>query len=222
MAKGDNEAARLGFEAALTHYPDHRMAIVGLSNILLDLYSERIVPPKAFPSLDLVGGSEAMPGTEQSTADMIYPERKLSRPTELLPSGPLGLGAFKNLHQSPFAKPLPVGGAAVAAAAPHSPRSPHQHQQQHHDASLTPPYKAASVPLVDRLASRDRAYGLLSNLTKLGTGWNCSEAWFALARAHEESGQLEKAKEVLWWCVELEEGMGVRGWDCVNTGGYVL
>ena len=65
---------------------------------------------------------------------------------------------------------------------------------------------------LSRLAARDRAYGLLSTLTKSGTGWDNSEAWFALARAYEESGQLDKAKESLWWVVELEEARGVRHW----------
>lgn len=132
------------------------------------------------------------------------PTRKGVDSSKLPPTGPIGLGAFKALNQGQPKKP---GG----------PKS-----TSHHDSQLVPPYKASSIPLVDRLASRDRAYGLLSNLTKLGTGWNYSEAWFALARAHEESGQLDKAKDVLWWCVELEEGMGVREWGCVNTGGYVL
>lgn len=207
LAKDNSDTARLGFEAALTHYPDHPAAIVGLSNILLDLYTEKIVPPKAFPGLDLVGGSDAMPGTDRSTADIVSPPRKPSSPPQLLPTEPLGLGAFQNPKKEPF-KPAPVPNSPASAA--------------HHDSHLALPYKAASMPLVDRLASRDRAYGLLSNLTKLGTGWNHSEAWFALGRAHEESGQADKAKEVLWWCVELEEGMGVREWDCVNTGGYVL
>lgn len=208
VAKENIDSARLGFEAALTHYPDHPAAIVGLSNILLDLYAEKIVPPKAFPGLDLVGGSEPMPGTEQSTADIIDPPHKSASPPELLPTEPLGLGAFKTPRRdSPFkSNPDPPSPASAS----------------HHDSHLEPPYKAVSMPLVDRLASRDRAYGLLSNLTKLGTGWNYSEAWFALGRAHEESGQADKAKEVLWWCVELEEGMGAREWDCVNTGGYVL
>ncbi|KAI9807365.1 MAG: hypothetical protein M1833_000108 [Piccolia ochrophora] len=76
---------------------------------------------------------------------------------------------------------------------------------------------------LDRLAARDRAYGLLSSLTKLGTGWDNSDAWFALARAYEEGGQLEKAKEVLWWCVELEEGKPVRHWQWAGGNrGYVL
>lgn len=206
VAKDDMDPARLGFEAALTHFPDHPSAIVGLSNILLDLYSEKIVPPRAFPDLDLIGGSEAMPGTDQSTAGIISPARKVTETPSLLPTTPLGLGAFKS----------PKRDTAHSAELP-------KHQSWSHDESkLEPPHKSSSVPLVDRLASRDRAYGLLSGLTKLGSGWNFSEAWFALARVHEESGQADKAKEVLWWCVELEEGMGVREWNCVNTGGYVL
>lgn len=206
IAKGDTDAGRLGFEAALTHFPDHPAAIVGLSNLLLDLYSEKIVPPKAFPGLNLVGGSDAMPGTDQSTANIISPPRKPTDAIKLLSSEPLGLGTFKNLKKEPARPTEP-------------PKSP---TLSHHDSNLVPPHKASSIPLVDRLASRDRAYGLLSNLTKLGSGWNYSEAWFALARAHEESGQMDKAKEVLWWCVELEEGMGVREWHCVNSGGYVI
>ena len=79
-----------------------------------------------------------------------------------------------------------------------------------------------SPPELSRLAARDRAYGLLSTLTKLGAGWDYSEAWFALARAYEESGQVEKAKEVLWWCVELEDTHPVRDWRCVALGGFVL
>lgn len=212
VAKNNTDSARLGFEAALTHFPDHPSAIVGLSNILLDLYTEKIVPPKAFPGLDLVGGNKAMPGTTQSTADIISPPRKPTEAPKLLPTEPLGLGAFKTSKRNPL--------SFNPTSTPATLKSPTL--AQHHDSQLAPPYKAASMPLVDRLAARDRAYGLLSNLTKLGSGWNYSEAWFALGRAHEESGQTDKAKEVLWWCVELEEGMGVREWDCVNGGGYVL
>lgn len=70
--------------------------------------------------------------------------------------------------------------------------------------------------LLHRLAARDRAYGLLSSLTKSGRGWDCAEAWFALARAYEEMDQPARAKEALWWVVELEEGKGVRRWECVE------
>ncbi|KAL8933357.1 MAG: hypothetical protein Q9216_006403, partial [Gyalolechia sp. 2 TL-2023] len=55
-----------------------------------------------------------------------------------------------------------------------------------------------SPALLSRLAARDRAYGLLSMLTKSGRGWDDSEAWSALARVHEQSGQIDKAKEALW------------------------
>ena len=79
-----------------------------------------------------------------------------------------------------------------------------------------------SPPELSRLAARDRAYGLLSTLTNLGAGWDYSEAWFALARAYEESGQIEKAKEVLWWCVELEDTHPARDWRSVALGGFVL
>ncbi|KAL0262247.1 hypothetical protein SLS55_003686 [Diplodia seriata] len=75
---------------------------------------------------------------------------------------------------------------------------------------------------LNRLAARDRAYSLLSSLTKLGTGWDYSEAWFALARAYEEGGQVQKAKDVLWWCVELEDSKALRKWSCVGVGGFVL
>ncbi|KAL9639740.1 MAG: hypothetical protein Q9164_000752 [Protoblastenia rupestris] len=78
-----------------------------------------------------------------------------------------------------------------------------------------PPEISTSLGMLTRLSARDRAYGLLSALTKSGQGWDSSEAWFALARAYEESGQIEKAKEALWWVVELEEGRGVRGWDAI-------
>ncbi|EEH46071.1 uncharacterized protein PADG_02221 [Paracoccidioides brasiliensis Pb18] len=75
---------------------------------------------------------------------------------------------------------------------------------------------------LDRLAARDRAYGLLSTLTKLGSAWDSSEAWFALSRAFEQSGQIDKAKEVLWWCVELEDKRPIRHWWNIGSGGYVL
>lgn len=75
---------------------------------------------------------------------------------------------------------------------------------------------------LNRLAARDRAYGLLSNLTKLGAAWDDSEAWFALARATELSGQVERSKEILWWCVELEDCRPVRSWRSITAGSYVL
>lgn len=73
-----------------------------------------------------------------------------------------------------------------------------------------------------RLAARDRAYGLLSMLTKLGSSWDNSEAWYALSRAYEAGEQTEKLKEVLWWCIELEDRRPIRHWSNIGSGLYVL
>ena len=116
----------------------------------------------------------------------------------------------------PF-RPLGLGPSPIAQLTPKT-----TDNESSESGDLPAPYKARCLPLTDRLAARDRAYALLSGLTRLGSGWNYSEAWFALARAHEESGQPDKAKEVLWWCVELEEAMGVREWASLGGGGYTI
>lgn len=109
------------------------------------------------------------------------------------------------------------------AKTPSQQTSAEPEQVKHHLTSHTPSAEnRLSPPELSRLAARDRAFGLLSTLTKLGAGWDYSEAWYALARAYEESGQLEKAKEVLWWCVELEDTHPVRNWRSVAVGGFVL
>ncbi|PVI07644.1 filamentation protein-like protein [Periconia macrospinosa] len=133
LAQELKHEARAEFERALQHFPDHPVAIVGLSDILLDIYCEVI---------------------------------------------PLEKGS-KNLKKT-FA------------------------ETQH------------------RLAARDRAFGLLSTLTKLGSGWDFSEAWYALSRAYEESGEIERAKKALWWVVELEDAHPIRDWDNATVGGFVL
>lgn len=108
-------------------------------------------------------------------------------------------------------------------ATPSSTTATESEPKKHHLTSHIPSAEnQLSPPELSRLAARDRAFALLSTLTKLGAGWDYSEAWFALARAYEESGQLEKAKEVLWWCVELEDTHPVRKWRSVALGGFVL
>lgn len=173
----------------MTHAPNHPGAIVGLSNILLDIYSEALLPPVPVPPLEdtLLHLSLSNPPKASQ-----HPHTVID-----LPSTPLGLG-------------------------PSDTESPTVRHSDLDDDELPAAYKATRLPVVDRLAARDRAYALLSTLTKLGSSWNSSEAWFTLARAHEESGQLDKAKEVLWWCVELEEGSGVRDWRCLSGGGYII
>ncbi|KAF2736928.1 filamentation protein-like protein [Polyplosphaeria fusca] len=158
--------ARIVFERAVLHHPDHSEAIVGLSNILLDTYT-KIVPLEPIEDAEVI--------------------RPLSPPS--IPSISEAKPEYKKQHLSS-----------------HTPSAENQ----------------LSPPELSRLAARDRAHGLLSTLTKLGPGWDNSEAWYALARAYEESGQVEKTKEVLWWCVELEDSRPIRNWNNVALGGFVL
>ena len=117
-----------------------------------------------------------------------------------------------NILLAAYSKPPPAEPTPVTAEGPKSTPTlaslPNLSIQDGKNRS-TPP------DILSRLAARDRAYGLLSALTKSGSGWDCSEAWYALAEAYEKGGQIEKAKEALWWVVELEEGRGVRHWSCV-------
>ncbi|KAI4929100.1 hypothetical protein J4E85_005724 [Alternaria conjuncta] len=165
VAQSMKHEARADFERALQHFPDHPEAIVGLSNILLDIYSE-VIPLEP-------ANTDAISPPLQSSASSIHTKTSTSK-TQYLTS--------------------------------HTPSVENQ----------------LSSPTLTRLAARDRAFGLLSTLTKLGAGWDYSEAWYAMARAYEESGQIDKTKEVLWWCVELEDTHPVRNWKVVTTGGFVL
>jgi cargo-transport protein YPP1 len=158
--------ARTDFERALLHFPDHPSSVVGLSNILLDIYTQTIaLEPNAPSSIH-----------KASVASSDLPESENN-------------AKFKKHHLSS-----------------HVPSAENE----------------ISPPELTRLAARDRAFGLLSTLTKLGAGWDYSEAWYALARAYEESGQLEKAKNVLWWCVELEDTHPVRHWSSAGLRGFAL
>jgi hypothetical protein len=211
VAESSPYSALEHFESALSHFPDHSSAIVGLSNILLDIYTEELLPPPSIPSLVLPSSlgtpSSSTVNTSVSTTPLTTqpPPMKPSSSLPIIPHCPIGLASTKP-QQNGVDQTTPE-----PAATPESLSS-----------GLEPSYKGSSNSLLDRLAARDRAYGLLTALTKLGTGWNYSEVWFALARAYEEGGQPDKAREVLWWCVELEEGRGVRDWRVVGGGGYVL
>jgi hypothetical protein len=202
VAKDTPYTALSEFESALVHFSDHPSAIVGLSNILLDIYTEALTPLPSIPGMDLPKAeftpSSSTLNTSTSTPSPVISAAPKPLFTQTLQTRPLGLAT--NPSTSTPVVPPPNQSASDGNA----------------------PLERSSTALLDRLAARDRAYGLLSGLTKLGAGWNYSEAWFALARAYEEGGQIDKAKEVLWWCVELEEGKGVRGWEHVGIGGYVL
>lgn len=151
------------FEEALMYFPDHIRATVGLANMLLDVWEQKL-------------------------------------PTE---------------------EPEFAGQPDISTLSLTSPflLAPKEEAKTNED---PPPLDKQSPEYLDRLAARDRAYGLLSALTKLGTAWDDSEAWFSLSRAYEHSNQIEKAKEVLWWCVDLEDRRPARHWWNVGSGGYVL
>ncbi|KAF4637250.1 hypothetical protein G7Y89_g820 [Cudoniella acicularis] len=211
IAEGSPFVALEHYESALTNFADHPSAIVGLSDILLDIYTEDLLPPSSIPPLVQPHSSHTpsastlvnLIGSTKQTYPIPPNAHASSSSLPSLPRGPLGL---------PTAKPASTF-IKVQASTPTSDSSTQAQE---------PSLNESSTALLDRLAARDRAYGLLDRLTKLGTGWNYSEAWFSLARAYEEGGQPNKAREALWWCVELEEARGVRDWNATGSGGYVL
>ena len=190
VAQSRPHEAMMKYEGALSHHPDHPAATIGLSNILLDIYAEKIPPQPTKPAFyDNVGERNAV---DESSLPILSKIPQAASPSA-------------NAGTSPDAEAFPAFEPEEIAEPPTPPH------QKHLSQSKTP-------EALDRLAARDRAYGLLSSLTKLGAGWDDGEAWFALARAYEESGQIEKAKEVLWWVVELEEKAPARRWSCLGRG----
>ncbi|KAI9835383.1 MAG: hypothetical protein M1838_005312 [Thelocarpon superellum] len=195
------------FEEAISRHPDHPAATVGLCEILLDVSTQKIHLGSAAgvaTARPPAPGPEVAPSTQSSS--------RPPQPAALQPSQALDPPAF--------------GISASTATAALAANLTTFHQTTNDAASTATPTAATTITTtatLDHLAARDRAHGLLSSLTKLGTGWDRSEAWFLLARSYEEGGQVEKAKEVLWWCVELEDARPVRDWGVVNPfWGYVL
>lgn len=178
----EREEAEADYENALTHFPDHPGAIVGLSNILLEQYSP------TSPNLSF-HNSTSPPFSSSSP-----------NPTPLLAPYPSSSCSSKPEHKTAAASPTTKDNANNDNAA-----TDDNNDNDHED----------DTTLLPRLSARDRATGLLSSLTRSGAGWDCAEAWFALARAYELRGQVDKAKEALWWVVELEETRPVRGWGCL-------
>ena len=214
LAKNEPHDALIEFESALSHFPNHPGGIIGLSNVLLDIYTQAI-PQSATVSYshhrrtsaeNVSGGQNgfyrSIPGSATATSSLI--ERDHPRP---------------NTATSIISQSFPSQAARTSAPQLTSSNSSLKTSQL---PDCQAPSTTTAIDLtpeaLDRLAARDRAYGLLSSLTKLGTGWDNSEAWFTLARAYEESGQVDKAKECLWWVIELEEGRGVRSWGCLGRG----
>lgn len=223
LAEGTPYVARGHFEEALMHFPDHPSSIIGLSNILLDIYSEALLPPPTVPGIDLTDSDAANPKATTTNVNGTHAHHSATRDRPVIPTTPLGLGPDESYAPSSNKTAKTPSQQELARTRSNAGDANDVNDSGVGIGELPAPYKAISLPLVDRLAARDRAHGLLSGLTKLGSSWNRADAWFTLARAYEESGQLDRAKEALWWCVELEEGTGVRDWSCVGVGGgYVL
>ena len=188
LAEGDPHEAMIKYEGALSHYPDHPAATIGLATLLLDIYEKKIPLQPKKPSL---AGDTSPKASENDSTRPVFPRFPLPGDRTSSKALPDGTSALEDSESPPdeFQEPAP----------PEDPWS-------------------SSPEALDLLAARDRAYGLLSALTKLGTAWDNSDAWFALARAYELSGQKEKAQEVLWWVVELEEKRPVRHWSVLGQG----
>ncbi|KAL4800986.1 hypothetical protein BDV19DRAFT_352505 [Aspergillus venezuelensis] len=162
------------FEEALLYNLDHPKATISLSNLLLDIWDQKLPLQPPEPRVE-PGPSIITPPPTKKSAE----SRRLSR------SG-----------VSDLAKPKVEGPASTV--------------------------EDGEPKLINRIAARERAYALLSALTKRGTSWDNSEAWYALSRAYEAVDQTQKLKEVLWWCIELEDRRPIRHWSNIGSGAYVL
>ncbi|KAJ5562852.1 Tetratricopeptide-like helical [Penicillium sp. DV-2018c] len=166
------------FEEALLRDQDHPTATIGLANLLLDIWDQKLAPEPANADVDLNASRLAL------LSDTPNPRsaKAISTVDGKTPEESKKTGTPENFSSAQDVDP----------------------KQLH------------------RLAARDRAYGLLSALTKLGSCWDNSEAWFALSRAYEAGDQIDKLKEVLWWCIELEDRRPIRHWSNIGSGLYVL
>ena len=203
LARDEPREALRQFEGALGHVPDHKAATVGLAGLLLDVYEGTLpmCPPKEAPRAqgEVDVPPEPTPPTLAALPDTAGPPAET--PRGLRPTSS-DTEPFPALEPDESAVVVdgdsPVGAAPTSAGATGS-------------TGTTP-------PTLGQLAARDRAHALLTALTKRGHGWDDSAAWFALARALEASGQLERAREVLWWVVELEGQRPVREWGALGAG----
>ncbi|KAF7597364.1 hypothetical protein BBP40_006305 [Aspergillus hancockii] len=168
------------FEQALMRDSDHPKATISLSNILLDIWDQKMSLEPQEPEIEL----------DMSTLTLVPPEKQNAAAKK---------DEEKHAHKQ---------STAETPASEHSqvPRAIHDEEPK----------------LINRIAARDRAYGLLSALTKRGTSWDNSEAWYTLSRVYEAEGQTEKLREVLWWCIELEDRRPIRHWSNLGSGVYVL
>ncbi|KAG0233561.1 hypothetical protein BGW42_007396 [Actinomortierella wolfii] len=76
------------------------------------------------------------------------------------------------------------------------------------------PYHSACLARLGRsyldAGSVDMAEGVLETTTR-GQGWDSAEAWYYLGKVFEASDRLTRAKECLWYALDLERSRPVRG-----------
>ncbi|CAG8213901.1 unnamed protein product [Penicillium salamii] len=178
QARSNPHQAIRYFEDALLRYQNHPIATIGLANLLLDIWDEKL-------------------SLEPSNADVDLNASRLSLLTET---------------------PKPKSAKAISTDDLKIARETENEEPENAPTSA----QDVEPKQLHRLAARDRAYALLSALTKLGSSWDSSEAWYALSRAYEAGEQIEKLKEVLWWCIELEDRRPIRHWSNIGSGVYVL
>lgn len=191
ISEGVREAVEQ-YEQCLMYFHHHAGGIVGLSNVLLDYYERKVELGKKVDGAKPPLSMVAAPAAKVEEQVGERPRRYRREFSRQSIDEPAVNG---NLESA-------MGGVG--------------HSQRVKDDELK-----KTPENLNRLAARDRAYGLLTTLTKLGSGWDNSEAWLALARANELGGEIEKSKEILWWCVELEDTRPIRHWHNIG-GGYVL
>jgi tetratricopeptide (TPR) repeat protein len=234
QADGNPYDAMSHFEKALSHTPNHAKSVVGLSDLLLDIFEQKIPPePQDDEGLQLTGMEPSVSNNQLSELMLTLRPATGKQSSLDLPRTPGTIVTPALTISSPQLSRSQTASsdwAAVSRAAEHpSPVKfadsslPPDGRREHGSGTQLSKSLADPAPeLLNRLAARDRAYNLLSTLTKLGTGWDYAEAWFSLARAYELSGQIEKAKEVLWWCVELEDSRPLRPWKSVGMRNFAL
>ncbi|KAL9108967.1 MAG: hypothetical protein Q9227_006363 [Pyrenula ochraceoflavens] len=215
LARDEAHEAMGMYEQALGYFQDCPGAIVGLAGCLLDIYEMKIPAEK--------------PATSELEAEVRAYREERSKEEKMLEDATAIDGQIR-----PGFAVTSSGFSVKSMSRPGTSRSESgllfspnvnniKKSSTFTSGGETDELLRKTPANLNRIAARDRAYGLLSTLTKLGSGWDHAEAWFKLARAYELGGEVDKAKEVLWWCVELEDTRPVRRWESVGgRGGYVL
>ncbi|RPB26759.1 hypothetical protein L211DRAFT_866231 [Terfezia boudieri ATCC MYA-4762] len=206
LEQGKKDEALVFFETVLGWDWDHPGGIVGLCRVVLEEGGEekegKVITP-------IATGSQVGVGLQRNTV-VLGPRRESIYPTPAQSSLLLKSGMFPPPTTSVNITTTAVGDSLTTPSNVNPPPPPTT------TSSTSTSYDKGDLA---RTIARNRAYGLLSQLTKSGRGWDCSEAWFALARSYEEDGMVEKAIGVYWWCVGLEDTRPVRGWGGVGDGG---